>query len=77
MWIATTNLWDKQVYPPLSLFLTPLSARGLAHYCLSYSSFFIAFAAAQLSDVLRWTFRRDAEQEPRWFHAPESRAVVP
>ena len=40
MWIGTTNRWDKHVYPPLSLFLTPLSARGLAHYCTSYSSFF-------------------------------------
>ena len=40
MWIGTTNRWDKQVYPPLSLFLTPLSTPGLVHYCNSYSSFF-------------------------------------
>ena len=77
MWIGTTNCWDKQVYPPLSLFLTPSSARGLTHCCLSYWSFFIAFGFAQLSDVRRWTFRIDAEQEPRWFHASDPRAVVP
>ena len=77
MWIGTTNCWDKQVYSPLSVFLKPWSAGGLAHYCLSYSSFFITFAVAQLCDVLRWTFRRDAEQEPRWFNASDSRAVVP
>ena len=77
MWIGTTSRWDKQVYLPLSLFLTPLCARGLAHCCLSYSSLSIAFAVAQLSDVLRWTFRRDAEQESRWPHAFDSRVVVP
>ena len=77
MWIGTTSRWDKQVYLPLSPFLTPLSARGLAHCCLSYSSVFIAFAVAQLCDVFRWRFRRDAEQEPRWLHASDSRAVVP
>ena len=40
MLIGTTNRWDKQVYPPRSLFLTPLSAPGLAHCCTSNLSFF-------------------------------------
>ena len=77
MCIGTTSRWDKQVYLPPSPFLMPLSARGLAHCCLSYSSLFIAFAVTQLCDVFYWTFRRDAEQERQWLHASDSRAVVP
>ena len=77
MWIGTTSRWVKQVYLPLSPFLTPLSARGLADCCLCYSSLFIAFACAQLCDVFRCKFQRDAEQEPRSLHASDSRAVVP
>ena len=75
--IGTTSRWHKQVYLPLSLFLTPLSPRGLTHRCHSSSSFFIAFAVAEICDVVRWTFRRDAEQEPRWFHASDFRTVGP
>ena len=77
MWIGTTSCWDKQVNVPRSLSLTTLSARGLAHCCLSVSSFLIASPVAEPSDVLRWTFRRDAEQDPRCFHASDSRYVVP
>ena len=75
MWIGTTSRWDKQVHLLLSPVLMPWCARGLAHCCLRYSSLFIA--VAELCDVFRWTFRRDAEQEPRRFHASDSRAVVP
>ena len=67
MWIGTTSPWDKQVYLLLSPVSIPLCARGLAHCHLCYSSLLIAFAVAQLCDGFRWTFRRDAEQEPRWF----------
>ena len=77
MTIETMSRWDEQVYLRLSLFLTPMSARGLVHCCLSYSSLFYASVVALLYDVFRWTFRRDAEQEPRWLHASDSRAVVP
>ena len=77
MWIGTTGRWDKQVYVLLSPVSTGLCARGLVHCCLRYSSFFIAFAVAELCDVFRWTLQRYAEQEPRWFHASYSRAVVP
>ena len=56
---------------------TPLSARGLPHCCPSISSFFIAFSLAQSGDLLCWTFRRHAEQQPQSFHASDSRAVVP
>ena len=77
MWIGTTSRWDKQVYLLLSPVKMPLCARGLAHCCLRYSSLFITFTVAELCVVFFWTFRRDAEQEPRWFHASDSRAVVP
>ena len=77
MWIGTTSRWDKQVYLLLSPVSMPLCALGFAHCCLRYSSSFIAFTVAELCDVFSWTFRRDAEQEPRWFHASDSRAVVP
>ena len=77
MWIRTTSRWDKQVYLLLSPVTMPLCARGLAHCCLRYSSLFITFTVAELRDVFRWTFRRGAEQEPRWFHASDSRALVP
>ena len=73
MWIGTTSRWDKQVYLLLSPVLMPLCARGLAHCCLRYSSLFITFTVAELCDIFRWTFRRDAEQEPWWFHASDSR----
>ena len=76
MWIGTTSRWDKQVHLlrlPVSM---PLSARGLAHCCLRYSSLFITFTVQELCDVFQWRLRRDAEQEPRWFHASDSRAVV-
>ena len=76
-WIGTTSRWDKQVYLLFSPVLMQLCARGLAHCCPCYSSLFITFTVAELCDVFRWTFRRDAEQEPRWFHAFDSRAVVP
>ena len=39
VWIGTTSRWDKKVYPSLSLFLTPLSARALAHCSTSYACF--------------------------------------
>ena len=65
MWIGTTSRWDKEVYLLLSPVTMPLCARGLAHCCLRYSSLFITFTVAQLCDVFRWTFRREAEQEPR------------
>ena len=61
-------------YLPVTM---PLCARGLAHCCLRYSSLYITFTVAELCVVFRWTFRRDAEQEPWWFHASDSRAVVP
>ena len=77
MWIGTTSRWDKQVYLLFSSLSMPLCARGLAHCCLRYSSLLIAFAVAELCDVFRSTFRKDAEQEPRWFHASHSRDVVP
>ena len=77
MWIGTTSRWDKQVYLVLSPVSMPLCARGLAHSCLSYLSLFITFAVAQLCYVFCWTFRRNAEQEPRWSHASDSRAAVP
>ena len=76
IWIRTTSRWDKQVYLLLSKVSMPLCARGLAHCCLRCSSLFITFTAAELCDVFRRTFRRDAEQEPRWFHAFDSLAVV-
>ena len=66
MWIGTTSRWDKQEYVVFD-----------AHCCLSYSIFFVAFAVAELSDVLRWTFPSDTEQEPRLFHASDTRAGVP
>ena len=74
MGIGTTSRPDKQVPSPVKM---PLCARGLAHCCLRYSSLFMTFTVAELCDVFRWTFPRDAEQEPRWFHASDSRAVVP
>ena len=77
MWIRTTSRWDKQVYLLLPPVMMLLCARGLAHCCLGYSSLFITFTVAELCVVFRWIFRRDAEQEPRWFHASDSRAVVP
>ena len=77
VWIATTSRCDKQVCLLLSPVSMPLYARGLAHCCLRYWCFFIAFAVAELCDVFRWTFRRDAEQEPRRCHASDLRAVVP
>ena len=77
MWIGKTSRWNKQVYLLLSLVSMPLCAPALAHCCLRYSSLFIAFAVAELCDVFRWIFRRDAEQEPQWFHASDSRTVVP
>ena len=77
MWIGTTTCWDKHVCLLLSPVLMPLCARGLAHCCHRYSSLFIAFAVAELCDVFRCTFSRDAEQEPWWFHASDSRGVVP
>ena len=77
MWIGTTSRWDKQIYLLLSPVTMSLCARGLARCCLRYSSLCITFTVAALCDVFDWTFRRDAEQEPRWFHASDSRAVVP
>ena len=77
MWIGTTSRWDKQVYLLLSPVLMPLCARGLAHCCLRNSSLYITFTVAEPCVVFRWTFRRDAEQEPWSFHASDSRAVVP
>ena len=77
MWIGTTSRSDKQVYLLLSPVTMPLCARGLAHWCLRYSSLYITFTVAELCVVFRWTFRGDAEQEPWWFHASDSRAVVP
>ena len=77
MWIGTTSRWDKQVYLLLSPVPMPLCARGLAHCCLHYLSLFSTFTVAELRDVFLWTSRRDAEQEPRWFHACDSCAVVP
>ena len=77
MCIRTTSCWDKQVCLLLSPVSMPLFARGLAHCCLHYLSLFITFTVAELCDVFRWTFQRDAEQEPRWFHACDSSAVVP
>ena len=77
MSMGTTSRWDKQVYLLLSPLTMPLCARGLAHCCLRYSSLYITFTVAELCVVFRWTFRRDAEQEPWWFHASDSRAVVP
>ena len=77
MWIGTTSRWDKQVYLLLSPVTMPLCARGLAHCFLRYSSLYITFTVAERCVVFRWTFRRDAEQEPWWFHASDSRAVVP
>ena len=49
----------------------PLCARGLAHCCLRYLSLLIVFAVPDLCEIFCWTFRRDAEQEPRWFHASD------
>ena len=77
MWIGRTSCWDKQVYLLLSPVTMPLCARGLAHCCLCYSSLYITFTVAELCVVFRWTFRRDAEEEPWWCHASDSRAVVP
>ena len=77
MWIRTTRCWDKHVYLLRSPVLMPLCARGLAHCCPDCSSLLVAFAVAELCDVFGWTFRRDVGQEPRWFHASDSRAVVP
>ena len=56
MWIGTMSRWDKHVCLLSSSVSMPLSARGLAHRCLRYSSLFIAFAVAELCDVFRWTF---------------------
>ena len=69
--IGTNCRLDKQVYLLLSPVSMPLCARGLAHCCLCYSSLFIPFTVAELCVVFRWTFRRDAEQEPRSFHASD------
>ena len=77
MWIGTRSCWDKQVYLLPSPVSMPLCAQGLAQCCLRYSFLFIAFAVAELCDIFRWTFPRHAEQEPRWFHASDSHAVVP
>ena len=77
MWTATMSRCDKQVYLLLSPDSMPLCARGRAHCCLRYSPLFIAFAVAEQCDVFRWTFQRNGEQEPWWFHAFDSRAVVP
>ena len=77
MWIRTRSRWDKQVYLLLLPVTMPLCARGLAHCFLRYSSLFITFTVAELCDAFRWTFQTDAEQEPRWFHASDSRAVLP
>ena len=71
MWIRITSRWEKKVYLLLSPVSMPLCARGLAHCCLRYSSLFITVTVAELCDVFRWTFPRDAEQEPRWFHASD------
>ena len=40
MLFGTTNRWEKQVYPLLSLSLTPLSGGGLTHCCARYLSSF-------------------------------------
>ena len=40
MWIGTISCWDKKEYLLLSLFLTPLSAQGLALCSTNYVSFF-------------------------------------
>ena len=72
MWIRTTSRWYKQVYLLFSPVSMPLCARGLR-----YSSLFITFTVVELCDVYRCTFQRDAEEEPRWFHASDSDAVVP
>ena len=77
MWIGTTSRWDEQVYLLLAPVSMPLCAGGHAHCSLRYSSLFIAFAVAELCDVFRWTFRRDAKQQTGSFHASDSGAVVP
>ena len=77
MRIRTASCLDWQVDLHLSPVLILLCAGGLAHCCLRYSPLFIAFGVAQLCELFRWTFRRDAEQERPWFHASDSRAVVP
>ena len=77
MWIRTKVRWDKQVYLLLSPVTMPLCGRGLTHCCLRYSSLYITFTVAELCAVFRWTFQRDADQEPWWFHASDSLAVVP
>ena len=59
MWIGTTRRWDKQVYLPLSLFLTPLSARGLLQCSPSYSSFFPSHL--QLPNYLTYSARHFEE----------------
>ena len=64
MWIGTTSCWDKQVYLLLSPVTMPSCARGLAHCCACCSSLYITFTVSELCVVFRWTFRRDAEQEP-------------
>ena len=77
MLIGTRSRWDKQVHLLLSPVKMPLCAGGLAHCCLRYLSLLITFTVAEQCDVFRWTCRKDAEQEPRWFHASDSRAVLP
>ena len=42
VWTGTMKCCDKKVYLSLSLFLTPLSARGLAHCSTSFVSFFLS-----------------------------------
>ena len=53
VWIGTTDYWDKKVYLPLSLLLTPLSARRLAHCGSSYMSSFPSHL--QLSNYLMYS----------------------
>ena len=61
MWTGTTNQCNKQVYPLLSLFLTPLRVRGLAHCSTSYWSFFPSHL--QLPNYLAYSAGRFKEMQ--------------
>ena len=53
VWIRTTNCSDRIVYPSLSLLMTLLSARGLAHCSTHYVCLFPS--PLRLSNFLTWS----------------------
>ena len=56
-WTGTTNCSNRKVYPSVSAFLTPLSARGLPHCSIRYLSFFPSHL--QLANYLTYSAGHD------------------